>query len=81
MKISEARKLAKAAPKYVLFIDGAGFLSDSQGLTGVNFTQDESEARKFSVGFDSEEMKTGIWNAAAKRMFNNPSVTFEVKYL
>jgi hypothetical protein len=71
----------EAAPKYVLFIEGAGYLSDTQRLTGINFTQDINKAQKFAVGFDNPEMKTGIWNAAAKRMFNNPDVKFEVKYL
>lgn len=81
MKTLSLRKQAELAPKYVLFIDGAGYLSNKQGLTGINFTDKVENAEKFSVGFDNEDMKLGIWNAAAKRMFNNADVKFEVKYL
>lgn len=74
------RQKIKNAPKYTLFIDGAGFLSSTQGMTGVKFTKGIQSAMLFAVGYDQEETKKEIWNAAAKRMFN-ANVTFEIMYL
>lgn len=75
------RKQAQLAPKYVLQIDGLKlFVAEKQGLTGCNLTDNINEAMKYSVGFDNEETKAGIWTAAAKRMMNT-DVKFNVVYL
>jgi len=80
--ISQLRKEAKLAPKYVLKMDGLDlFVAEKQGLTGCNITEDVNKAIKYSVGFDNEEMKAGIWTAVAQRMTNNKDVKFEVMYL
>jgi len=76
--LSQLRKLANAAPKYTLFIEGAGYLYENQNLTGIVFTTDKSKAIKYAVGFDNPDIKTGIWNAEAKKMFNNSNVKFQI---
>ena len=75
-KTLSLRKQALLAPKYVLFIDGPGYLADKQNLTGVIFTEELELARKFSIGFDNPVDKLAIWNAEAKRLFNS-DVKFE----
>lgn len=75
------KKAIAIAPKFVLHITGAGYLSNHQGLTGVNFTHDLQDAEQYAVGFDDPKQKLEIWNAAAKRMFNNAAVQFEIVYL
>lgn len=80
--IQQLRKEAKLAPKYVLKMDGLDlFVAEKQGLTGCNITEDVNKAMMYSVGFDNEEMKTGIWTAAAQRQSNNKDIKFEVVYL
>lgn len=71
------RKAAANAPKYVLLIEGAGYLASTQGLSGINFTPYLELAMQYSIGFDNPKIKLGIWNAAAKKMFNNSGVKFE----
>jgi len=63
-------KQAELAPKYVLYIEGAGYLADDQSLRGLIFTDELELARKFSVGFDDPAQKLGIWNAEAKKFFD-----------
>jgi len=75
-KTLSLRKQAELAPKFVLFIDGPGYLAEKQGLTGVNFTPELELAMKYSIGFDDAEQKLSIWNVAAKRLFNS-DVKFE----
>lgn len=60
----------KNAPKYVLHMEGNGYLAEEQKLTGVNFTHDINLARKFAHGFDNPDDKIDIWNAAVKVTFN-----------
>lgn len=75
------QKQAQLAPKYVLQMDGLKlFVAEKQDLTGCNLTNNVNEAMKYSVGFDNEEMKAGIWAATAKRMMNT-DVKFKVVYL
>ena len=81
MKTLSLRKQAALAPKYVLFIDGAGYLASEQELSGINFSDDVNGARQFSVGFDDPNQKEGIWSATARRFFNNPEIKFEIIYL
>lgn len=73
----KTKQLIINAPKYVLFIKGAGYLANTQKLTGIIFTDRLELAQIFAVGFDSVESKTSIWDAEAKRYFNNPT-NFEV---
>lgn len=80
--ISQLRKEVKLAPKYVLKMDGLDlFVAEKQGLTGCNITDDLNKAMKYSIGFDNEEMKAGIWTAAVQRQCNNKDMKFEVVYL
>ena len=80
--ISRLRKEANKAPKYVLQMDVLNFyVAETQQLSGVNLTNNINKARKYSVGFDNIEMKINVWNAAAKVMFNNSHVKFNVVYL
>ncbi|GGD78989.1 hypothetical protein GCM10011514_48780 [Emticicia aquatilis] len=80
--ISQLRKEANKAPKYVLKMDGLDlFIAEEQALTGCNITEDINKAIKYSVGFDNEEFKTKIWTATAQRQLNNKNIKFEVVYL
>lgn len=76
MTTAQLRKQANAAPKYGLFIEGAGWLAAQQKLSGVIFTEHKDLARAFAFGFDDVATKLGIWNIEAKRLFNR-GVTFE----
>jgi len=78
MNILTLKQQIKAAPKYTLQIEGAGYLANEQGLSGIKFTNDIKKARQFAVGFDNPVDKAGIWNTEAKRMFNNSAVTFNI---
>lgn len=78
MKRSRKKQIA-AAPKFGLFVDGAGWLANQQDLTGVNFTQDKGAAMQFAEGFDNPDDKLSVWNAELKRVFG--PVTFQVVYL
>ena len=79
--ISQLRKEANKAPKYVLKMDGLDlFISDKQGLTGCNLTDKINEARKYSVGFDNENIKVGVWESEAKRMMNT-DIKFNIVYI
>lgn len=71
------RKQAQLAPKYVLKIDGVGYLSDEQGLRGVNITETVDNAMMFSVGFDNPKDKISIWNATARIYFENKYIEFK----
>jgi len=71
----------KVAPKYGLFIEGAGWLAEGQGLSGIVFTEHKELARRFAEGFDDPTQKCGIWSAVAQRLFNNPDISFEPVYL
>jgi hypothetical protein len=79
--MASLKKQIKEAPKYVLYIEGAGYLADNQNLTGIIFTDDVKYARLYAVGFDNPEIKLGIWNAEAKKLFNTEEVKFELIYL
>lgn len=80
--IKQLQKEAKAAPKYILKMDGLDlYISNKQPLIGCDITPDIKKAMKFSVGLDNEEIKTGYYTAIAQRMTNNKDVRFEVKYL
>jgi len=59
------RKQANAAPKYVLH-HPLGYLSNKQGLSGVNFCYKIADAMEYAVGFDNPADKIGIWNATLK---------------
>jgi len=72
------QKQAEQAPKYVIKLDFCEqYVSDTQTLTGVNFTSDIKKARKYSVGFDDPKMKVGIWTAEAQKLMNNKDITLE----
>lgn len=80
--IEKLQKQASKAPKYVLKMDGLDlYISSTQPLIGCYITDDVNKAMQFSVGFDNEEMKTGIYTSIAQRMTNNKDVCFKVKYL
>lgn len=79
---SQLQKEARTAPKYILKMDGLDlYVHKKQGLTGCNITEDKKKALAFSVGFDNEEMKSGMWTAIAQRMTNNKEVIFKPFYL
>lgn len=81
-KISQLRKDADKAPKYILKMNGLDqFVAEEQELTGCNITDDINKAIKYSVGFDNEEFKTKIWTSLAQRQSNNKEIKFEVVYL
>lgn len=44
-------------------------------------TDDLKHAMLYAVGFDNPEIKLGIWNAEAKKLFNTDEVKFELIYL
>lgn len=75
-QLSRKQQIA-AAPKYGLYIEGAGWLANKQQLSGIVFTQDKELAQQFAEGFDNPSDKLAIWNAEAKRMFNNAVIKFE----
>lgn len=80
--ISQLQKEAKSAPKFVLTLTYQGencFISDNQTLTSVNLVTDVDKARKFSVGFDDEKMKSRAWDMTAKLAGISSPVT--VQYL
>jgi len=80
--ISKLQKEATQAPKYVLKMDGLDlYISNKQPLIGCDITEDINKAMQFSVGFDNEDTKSGIYTAIAQRMTNNKDVKFEVVYL
>lgn len=68
------------APKYVLLIEGLGYLAAKQNQTGVIFTPELELAMQYAEGFDNPEMKLGIWNAQAKRTFGS-DIKFEAVYI
>lgn len=80
MKGLSIKKQISEAPKYGLFIEGAGFLACKQNLTGVVFTDCKELAMQYAEGFDNVTDKLSIWNAAVKRMFNC-DIKFEAIYL
>lgn len=68
--------------EYVLKMDGLDlFVANKQKVYGCNITADISKARKYSVGFDNEKIKTGIWSAAIQKQCNNNDIKFDVVYL
>lgn len=79
--MASLKKQIQEAPKYVLYIEGAGYLADNQNLTGIIFTDELKNAMLYAVGFDNPEIKLGIWNAEAKKLFNTGEVKFELIYL
>ncbi len=79
--MASIKKQINEAPKYVLYIEGAGYLAENQDLTGIIFTDDVKQARLYAVGFDNPIDKLGIWNAHAKKLFNTDEVKFELIYL
>lgn len=82
MKRLSLKNQAKIAPKYVLKVDGINlYLGDKQGLTGCNLVEDVSNAMLYSVGFDSEDMKIGIWDVCVQRQMNNKNINFKAIYL
>jgi hypothetical protein len=67
--ISQLQKLAKTAPKFVLVGTYQGktcYIREDQTLTSLNLTTSTENARKFSVGFDDENMKSRAWSMTAK---------------
>ena len=79
--MASIQKQVNDAQKYVLFIEGAGCLSDNENLIGIKFTDDLKAVMMYAVGFDNPEIKLGIWNAEAKKLFNTGEVKFELIYL
>ncbi|MFM9945059.1 MAG: hypothetical protein ACKVQB_07465 [Bacteroidia bacterium] len=78
MATSKTYTQANQAAKYVLQLEGLDlFVSDKQGLTGCNLTENVKKARKFSIGFDSEADKAGIWTAAIQLQCNNSDMRFK----
>lgn len=80
--ISQLQKEARNAPKYVLSLTYQGktcYIREDQTLTSVNLTTSTENARKFSVGFDDENMKSRAWGMTVKLAGINSPVT--VKYL
>lgn len=80
--LSELRKQAKLAPKFVLAGDFNGqsvFIGDMRSLSDVHMVSNVDNATKFSVGYDDENMKLRAWNMTAKLAGLN--VVFAVKYL
>ena len=58
--LSQLRKEANAAPKFVIEVVDSFFLNSK----GDNVTQDIEKALQYSVGFDNEEMKIQYWSTA-----------------
>lgn len=80
--ISQLRKEAKLAPKFVLTLTYDGkkcFIREDQTLTSINLTQNVDNARQFSVGYDDEQMKSRAWGMTVKLAGINSPVT--VQYL
>ena len=76
--ITQLQKQANDAAKFVLQLDGLDlFVSDKQGLTGCNLTENVKQARKFSIGFDNVEIKVKAWTAAIQLQCNNKSMEFK----
>lgn len=61
LSMAQAQAEARKAPKYVLHSDQFGFdmFISSDGVV----TDTVEGAMQFSVGYDSEEMKLGMWKA------------------
>jgi len=67
--IAQHQKDARNAPKFVLVGTYQGkicYIREDQTLTSLNLTTSTENARKFSVGYDSEQMKSGAWSMTAK---------------
>lgn len=80
--IQQLHKEASKAHKYVLKMDGLDlYISNKQPLVGYDITDNIKKAMEFSVGFDNEEIKSGVYTAIAQRMTNNKDVSFKVMYL
>lgn len=77
MNIARKSKIDQAQ-KYVLCFDSILYLSNSQGLTGVNLTSDIKQAQIFAHGFDNPSDKLEVWNIALRRKFNSKLVSFEI---
>ncbi len=76
--VTQLQKQANQAEKYVLQLDGLNlFVSDKQGLTGCNLTENVKQARKFSIGFDNMDMKVKAWTAAIQLQCNNKDMEFK----
>ncbi len=77
MKTLSLRAQAKAAPKYVLKVDGANFyLANSQPLSGINLTDNIKEAQLYSVGFDDPSMKCYVWTLVLQRVSEDKTNVF-----
>lgn len=85
MKMSEARKLAAQAPKYVMRLQGISSAEQGKpvyfmGNFPFRITDNLHEAVQFSVGWDNEDIKTKGTTAAAQ--FNlDKSAYFKPEYL
>lgn len=77
----QIKKEIELAPKYGLFIEGAGWLAEIQELSGITFTEHKELTRKFAEGFDDPNIKCAAWNYIAQKMFNNKGISFEPVYL
>lgn len=67
--LSQLRKEAKTAPKFILIgiINGNIFyIGQMKSLTDLPLVSDIESAVKFSVGFDDEQMKSRAWSMTAK---------------
>lgn len=76
--ISHHQKDARNAPKFILVAthpkDGIIYIKLKKEPTDTNLTRQKSLAAKFSVGYDSEAMKSRAWSIAT-------GITFTVQYL
>lgn len=75
--LSELRKQAKAAPKFILTGQYNGqtvFIGEMKSLFDIPLVTQQEKAVQFSVGFDDERMKSRAWSISSK-------IDFSVKYL
>jgi hypothetical protein len=73
MKKLTLKQQAELAPKYVLYIEGAGYISEKAESPdcAIAFTFNISEAIQYSIGFDNPNMKVGYWRGVAKAFFGH----------
>jgi hypothetical protein len=62
---------------YALYNSEFGYLSNNQGLSGINLTKEVKEAQVFDQKFDNPSDKTLIWNIVL-RMKKNTNQEFQV---
>lgn len=80
--LSQIRKEAKAASKFVIKMDGLDlYIAARQPKFSLGITADINKAMKFSVGFDNEIDKSKAWSVSAQLLTNNKDVVFNAFYL